>query len=286
MRSAPFTVFVSVPASRALDALDALSACGATALELLDHCSPNEACAALDGVDARGVLACVSAALVARDLAGAPIRVTATELLDWGSTWAVRLRPLWVGRLVVCVDGVAPPDDAAAQHRGVLRLSTAGVFGSGLHATTSLCIERLAELVTPDVDVLDVGTGTGILALCALRLGARSAVGTDSDPRALGVAQENAARNALSGAFTLCADSPDALGRQFNLVLANILASPLLALAPRLVRALGPSGRLVLSGIRAHEAAEVRRAYTWLGLRASGEDARDDWVRLELTTPW
>lgn len=281
MISAPFTAFVTVLPSRAFDALQALDSCGATALELLDEGSPHVACAALDGADEVEVHSRVLLALASCGLGEVPVRVTPTAILDWGSTWAARLRPLSLGPLTVCVDDVEGP-----AVEGVLRVSTRGAFGSGFHATTALCMERLPSLVRPDVDVLDVGTGTGILALCAVGLGARSAVATDNDPRARQVAWENAQRNGLAHALTVRAEDPDALGQQFGLVFANILASPLIALAPRIVRALGPAGRLLLSGVRTSEVREVRRAYTWLGLRDSGEEARDDWVRLELTTPW
>jgi ribosomal protein L11 methyltransferase len=132
-------------------------------------------------------------------------------------------------------------------------------FGTGDHPTTGLCLEELDRFVQshPGASVLDVGTGSGILAIAAKKLGAGATVGTDNDPVALRVARENAEVNGV--AFDVRAEIPE--GATFDLVLANILANTLCDLAPGLSRAVAPGGRLLLSGILETQAAEVEAAY-------------------------
>jgi ribosomal protein L11 methyltransferase len=148
-----------------------------------------------------------------------------------------------------------------------------------------MVLERLAEL-SPVERVLDVGTGTGLLALGALALGAERVVATDLDPAALALARENAARNGLADRLELSSLPPDAHGVQFDLVVANLAAAPLMALAPRLVRALGSRGTLLLSGIPAGQADEVGRTFRDLGLSRTAGDRDGDWALVELLASW
>jgi ribosomal protein L11 methyltransferase len=173
-----------------------------------------------------------------------------------------------------------PPDGAVH----VLRMDPGMAFGTGSHETTALCLERIAEL-SPVRSILDVGTGTGILAMGALLLGAERAVGTDNDPEALGVARENAEKNSLEKRLELRDVSPDRLGERFELVVANILSDPLIEMAPRLVKALAPGGRLVLSGILGTQAEGVARAYEAQGLKDRTITPRGEWVRIDLVAP-
>ena len=161
---------------------------------------------------------------------------------------------------------------------GALRLTDAPAFGTGLHPTTALCLEALEEIVAagPPDCVLDVGTGSGVLALAALLTGVPRAVGLDTDAGALAAAGEHARLNQLVDRLTLVQGGPDAVKGTWPLVLANVLAAPLIEMAPVLVRRIGHGGQLVLSGIPWSVAPEVEQAYGRLGMRPAGaRHARD-----------
>jgi ribosomal protein L11 methyltransferase len=158
-------------------------------------------------------------------------------------------------------------------------------FGTGTHPTTSLCLAALSDLLAarPGARVLDVGTGSGLLAIAARKLGAGVVAGNDNDPVAVQVARENAALNGVA----LELNERD-VGEQhgpFELVLANILANTLVALAPALAAQLAPGGVVLLSGILTPQEEEVRAAYLEAGLvPLPGGDRRDgEWSLLALT---
>lgn len=177
---------------------------------------------------------------------------------DWVRVWMDRWRPMRFGaNLWVVPSWLTPPDAGAAN----IILDPGMAFGTGTHATTALCLEWLAAHPPRDLDVIDYGCGSGILAIAALKLGARHALGTDTDPQALAVSHENAGRNQVADRLALFL--PEALPAQANadVVLANILAGPLVQLAPRLTALVRPGGRLILSGLLANQAAEVEAAY-------------------------
>lgn len=196
-----------------------------------------------------------------------PVRV------DWqGEAGAVR-----VGRRFL----VAGPDDRVGPtRRVVLRVDGTAAFGDGRHPTTVLCllaVER-AFREAPPATVLDVGTGTGVLALAAARLGAGRVVGTDID--ALSREAARAAATAHGVGLEVRETLPE--GR-FDLVLANLYRDPLLALAPELAARTG--GRLYVSGVVRAARAEVEAAFTDAGLRVSRRHRRGWWVGLELVPP-
>ena len=204
--------------------------------------------------------------------------------VDWGATPVSALRPTRIGG-----DGgvwlVPAGADAPAPGEPSIHLDASAAFGSGLHPTTRLCLERLAEW-TPTEPLLDIGTGTGVLALYWLARGGPHAVGTDVDAGARAAAHRNAAANGFEDRLTITDQGPDDLERRYTRVVANIVAAPLIALAPRIVRALGPSARLLLSGVRQSQGPDVLAAYRRVGLRPSGEWTSQDWMSLELSTPW
>jgi ribosomal protein L11 methyltransferase len=146
-------------------------------------------------------------------------------------------------------------------------------------------IEHALQSVTPDA-LLDVGTGSGVLALAALLLGVPRALGLDIDPEALRVAAANARLNALGERLQLVCGGPDTIAGAWPLVVANLLAAPLVALAPVLVRRVGHHGRLVLSGIPASVEAEVDRAYRRLGMQHVRSRSRAGWSALVLQASW
>ena len=200
---------------------------------------------------------------------------------DAGSVWVLKPRPIRIGRLRIV------PAHAEAEP-GALRLVDAAAFGTGLHPTTTLCLEALDEAVqtaAPDA-VLDVGTGSGVLALAALRLGVPRALGIDIDDEALRVAAENARINAVEGRLQLTRGGPEAVTGSWPLVLANVLAAPLIEMAPVLVRRVGHLGQLVLSGIPSSVEQDVDEAYRRLGMRRVCVKSKAGWVALVLQASW
>ena len=139
-----------------------------------------------------------------------------------------------------------------------IRLDPGVAFGTGSHPTTHLCLSWLDQNVTEQDEVLDYGCGTGILAIAAKRLGAKSIVGTDIDPQAVEAAQDNAKMNEVEGTFMLPNEMPEGT---FDVVVANILSNPLKLLAPALLARVKENGALVLSGVLARQAEEVIEVY-------------------------
>jgi ribosomal protein L11 methyltransferase len=200
---------------------------------------------------------------------------------DAGSVWILRPRPARIGRVRLV------PSDTEAEP-GALRLIDAAAFGTGLHPTTALCLEELAEAVQiarPDA-VLDVGTGSGVLALAALLMGVPRALGIDIDDEALRVAAENARINGLDGRLQLTRGGPETVAGTWPLVLANVLAALLVEMAPALVRRVGHQGRLVLSGIPRSVERDVDETYRRLGMRHVCVKSRAGWVALVLEASW
>jgi ribosomal protein L11 methyltransferase len=193
---------------------------------------------------------------------------------DWVRASQDQFAPIRVSaRLWIVPSWHAAPDPGALN----LRLDPGLAFGTGSHPTTRLCLRWLEARVHPGAAVLDYGCGSGILAIAALMLGARAATGVDVDPAALEAARGNAARNAVPARF-VGTDVP--LPADADLVVANILANPLIVLAPALAAHCRPGGRIALAGILAPQAAAVTQAYSeWCALAPYGEE--DGWVCLE-----
>jgi ribosomal protein L11 methyltransferase len=181
---------------------------------------------------------------------------------------------------------IAPAEVAAPP--GALRLTDSAAFGTGHHPTTALCVEALEEALTisiPD-SVLDVGTGSGVLALAALMMGVPRAVGLDIDPDALQIAAEHARLNNLADRLQLVLGGPDVVGGTWPLVVANVLAAPLIEMAPVLVRRVASRGRLILSGISLSLESEVRLTYQRFGMRHVRSETRAGWVVLVAQASW
>jgi len=177
---------------------------------------------------------------------------------DWVRAWMDRWQPMHFGaNLWVVPSWLAPPDANAAN----IILDPGMAFGTGTHATTAMCLEWLAAHPPRGLEVIDYGCGSGILAIAALKLGATHALGTDTDPQALAVSLENAERNQVIERLLLCLPEDVPAPASADVVLANILAGPLVQLAPRLTALVRPRGRLVLSGLLANQAEEVEAAY-------------------------
>jgi ribosomal protein L11 methylase PrmA len=188
---------------------------------------------------------------------------------DADSVWTLRPRPVRVGA-------------------HTLRLTDSQVFGTGLHPTTALCLELLEEIVTQDSpgSVLDVGTGSGVLAIAGLALGVPRATAIDIDPESPRVAADNARSNGVGDRLEVSHAGPDQLTGAWPLVLANIQAAPLIAMAPVLVRRVAHHGEIVLSGIPQSVGQEVALAYRRLGMWHARTKVRGGWAALLLRASW
>ena len=226
-----------------------------------------------DGTDAEQLLAHLEL------LTGAPLPQHHSEVLadqDWERSWMDNFHPMRFGqRLWIVPSWHAAPEPDAVN----LLLDPGLAFGTGTHPTTALCLEWLDGQDLTDCNVLDFGCGSGILAIAALLLGAKQAVGTDIDYQAIEASRDNAERNGIEASrFPLYL--PEQLpAEQADVVVANILAGPLVALAPQITSLVKSGGRLALSGILAEQGAEVAAAYA----QAFDLDPlciRDGWVRI------
>ncbi|KAF1053950.1 MAG: Ribosomal protein L11 methyltransferase [Stenotrophomonas maltophilia] len=195
---------------------------------------------------------------------------------DWERSWMDNFQPMRFGRRL----WIVPSWHEAPEPEAVNLLLDPGLaFGTGTHPTTALCLEWLDGQALEGEQVLDFGCGSGILAIAALLLGARQAVGTDIDPQALEASRENASRNGIEAAkfpVYLPADLP---AEPADAVVANILAGPLVSLASQIGSLVRSGGRLALSGILAEQAEEVRAAYAE-AFELDPTAERDGWVRI------
>ncbi|MBT3091569.1 MAG: 50S ribosomal protein L11 methyltransferase [Candidatus Thiodiazotropha endolucinida] len=175
----------------------------------------------------------------------------------WERVWLDHFKPMSFGqRLWVCPAG----DSVDQQNAVVIKLDPGLAFGTGTHPTTALCLKWLDAQDLSGKRIIDYGCGSGILAIAALKLGASSAVALDHDPQALIASRDNAEKNSVSDRLLTCL--PDELPNgTFDLLVANILAAPLIQLAPDFARLIRPGGRFALSGILAEQQAEVAPAY-------------------------
>jgi len=203
-------------------------------------------------------------------------QVERLEDRDWSSTWRETFHAMRFGaRLWVVPTGEqAPAADAVTIH-----LDPGLAFGTGTHTTTALCLEWLDAHPPVGREVIDYGCGSGILAIAAGKLGAHNVRAVDIDPQALQATRENAGRNGMEQ--NVEAMFPDVLdARPAGLVIANILANPLIELAETLASHVSRDGHMVLTGILAEQAADVMTAYhPWFDFRDPIE--REGWVLLE-----
>ena len=206
------------------------------------------------------------------------------EDADWQNRWRVHaVRALIGGRLwVLPRDEPVPDAPNGSSDCPVLRLDPGLAFGSGAHPTTRLCLDWLASTPLVGLRVLDFGCGSGILALAAQLLGARSVVAIDHDPQALAATLENAYVNGV-GAPGLIVGGPDLLehlsqSEPYDVIVANILANPLITLAPLLSGRLATGGALVLSGLLEAQGDAVKAAYP--GIHFDPVVQVDDWIRI------
>jgi ribosomal protein L11 methyltransferase len=199
---------------------------------------------------------------------------------EWTRVWEEQFHPMQMGeRLWVCPSWTAPPDPAAVN----ILLDPGLAFGTGTHPTTAMCLRAIDACVSHPMRVVDYGCGSGILGIAAARLGSGSVLAIDNDPQALVASRANAETNGVGEDHFSVVMPDDSAVPQWagttELVVANILAGPLVNLAPTLVSLLAPSGQLLLAGLLEDQAKQVIDAYAnQVPLKIAAQE--DGWVLL------
>ena len=210
----------------------------------------------------------------------AQVRFRVVEDQDWTRAWMDQFKPMRFGRRLWIYPSTIEPraDDADAADMCVVRLDPGLAFGTGTHPTTALCLEWLDGLDLAGTHVIDYGCGSGVLAIAAIKLGAARVDGIDNDPQAILASRDNAGRNGVGDRLAL--HLPDDFGHApADVFVANILAGPLAALAPRFAECTKPGAPFALSGILVGQADELLARYAeWFDDLVVA--TREDWVRI------
>ena len=213
-----------------------------------------------------------------------PLRWAILKDRNWNNSWRRFFSPQKVGKRF----WITPPwvDPPATKRRQVITIEPGMAFGTGTHATTRGCLEFLEEaigsLAEEPITALDVGTGSGILAIALAKMGASRVTALDSDPVALKAAQVNVRRNRVSRAVRLSNSGLGTVKESFMIVVANLTAETLVDLAPLLQRRVSAGGYLILSGILKPKAAEVVRSFCPHHFMLARQAAHREWVTLLL----
>ncbi len=213
------------------------------------------------------------------------ITVDETEDLDWINNWKQYFHQFYIDDILVIPswEDIKPEDEA----RMVLHIDPGTAFGTGMHETTQLCIRQLRKYITPETELLDVGTGSGILAILSLMFGAKHAVGTDLDPCAVEAVAENCAANGIAkeqfemmiGNIITDKTVQDRVGYgKYDIVVANILADVLVPLTPVILNHLKPGGVYITSGIIDDKEQTVVEAVKAAGLEVLEVTYQGEWV--------
>lgn len=210
----------------------------------------------------------------------ASLEVEKIEDQAWERSWMDNFSAMQFGeKLWICPSWQEPPDPIATN----IMLDPGLAFGSGSHATTALCLQWLATQDLQGKDIVDYGCGSGILAIAAALLGAQSVQGVDNDPQAVLATNDNCERNGLlqGRVGTFLPEEYDSIStpESVDILLANILAAPLLSLASKFASLVKPHGSIVLSGLLAEQADAITEVYSeWFEMSAAVQ--REDWIRL------
>ena len=211
---------------------------------------------------------------------GVTVRFVVEE--DWATAWKQYFKPQRVGKNLVVKPTWetwdAAPDDL------VIQIDPGMAFGTGLHGTTRLCLIGLESAVFSGAAVADVGTGSGILSVCAALLGAGRVEAVDNDPLAVRVARENVRVNGVEH-LVQCAEASAPPPGEFDIVVANILADVILGMAGDLFSAVKPGGLLIASGIIAPRADDVAKGLSAAGFRTGSVTEEGEWIAITSRRP-
>ncbi len=206
---------------------------------------------------------------------------------DWALAWRKQYTVQHLGkRLVVCPTWLSYEPE---KHEVVVRLDPGMAFGTGVHPTTRMCLRALDDLVEAGMNVADVGCGSGILSIAAVKLGASKALALDVDNLAVKVARKNVEANGVSRLVEVAEGTlrydPTQPSPAYDLIAANITLNPIVELAPYIVNSLGPGGLAVLSGLLQEQGPTVESTFKSLGASLDSRDSIDDWVTLVFRKP-
>jgi ribosomal protein L11 methyltransferase len=210
--------------------------------------------------------------------------ISSLEDRDWERVWMEDFTPIQMGsRLWICPSWTPPPEDAQVP----ILLDPGLAFGTGTHATTAMCLKALDGLIRGNERVVDFGCGSGILAIAALKLGAGCALGVDNDPQAVFASRDNAQRNDIEPKdFAVVMPDDEVIvewDARAHLMVANILAGPLMELADQLMKLTAPGGIILLTGVLEEQAPQLIDRYRDVNLAVT--DRRDGWVLLSGEKP-
>jgi ribosomal protein L11 methyltransferase len=209
--------------------------------------------------------------------ANADVRYRTIEEKKWNEEWERTIKPIEIGEKIVIKPSWAQYENK--QNRIVIQIDPKMSFGTGYHETTRLVIRLLEQYTTPECSVLDVGTGTGILAIAAVKLGAQSAVAIDNDKWSIENAQENVLANAVSDKVTITTQPINELtNNQSHLIAANITLNTIIELLPEMVKRLKEKGILLLSGLLRDDEAALTAALSTYGFRVAEKISENEWI--------
>lgn len=219
------------------------------------------------------------------DIGEATITASKTEDKDWINNWKTYFKQFYVDDILI----IPSWEEVKEEDKGrmIIHIDPGTAFGTGMHETTQLCIRQLKKYVTPDTEILDVGTGSGILSIAALKLGAKHAVGTDLDPCAMSAVEENKEANKIpKEAFSMIlgniideTEVQDKVGfGVYDIVAANILADVLVLLTPVIVNQMKKGGIYITSGIIDDKEETVTQAIQKAGLQVLEVTHQGEWV--------
>lgn len=219
------------------------------------------------------------------DIGEGSIAVDETEDIDWINNWKQYFKQFYVDDILIIPSWEEVKEED--KDRMIIHIDPGTAFGTGMHETTQLCIRQLKKYVTEDTEILDVGTGSGILSIVALKLGAKHAVGTDLDPCAVPAVEENKEANEIPvqdfemmiGNIIDDKDVQDAVGyEKYDIVAANILADVLVPLTPVIVNQMKKGGIYITSGIIDQKEETVVKAVKDAGLEILEVNYQGEWV--------
>ena len=215
--------------------------------------------------------------LALREAAGREVTIRFVQEEDWANAWKQYFKPQRIGEHII----IKPSWEEFSPEPGdlVVEMDPGMAFGTGLHATTRLCLRALESHVQGGESVADVGTGSGILGIAAVLLGATQAICTDIDPLAVRIALENIERNQLGGKVEAVEATLPPPG-EFEIVVANILPDVILGMAEELVAATKPGGLLIVSGIIESRTDDVKAGLSALGLTVLSVETEGEWVAI------